>query len=244
MIKPADLPRIALLSNERNTVRLESILSRAKDSGRESGPTKVETPNWVAGRAGMMYRDLLPDRLGGKVIASQIRITDGGEVRDSVHYHKIAFQIIYCLKGAIRVVYEDQGEPFWLRPGDCVLQPPEIRHRVLEAEAGSEVLEITSPAEHETWFDHRTTLPTAEIKHDRDFNSQRFVRYVAKGKSDTVRRELGVKTATSGRHDAYIEHIRAEDDLPANEVSGREVKLFFRTSVVEMLVVKLKNISL
>jgi quercetin dioxygenase-like cupin family protein len=41
--------------------------------------------------------------------------------------------MIYCHRGWVRVVYEDQGEPFVMHPGDCVLQPPGIRHRVLEA---------------------------------------------------------------------------------------------------------------
>ena len=122
---------------------------------------------WIKGRAGMEYRDLIPGRLGGKVVASHIRLTPGGEVADYVHYHKVAFQMIFCFAGAIRVVYEDQGEPFWLRPGDCVLQPPEIRHRVLEAEAGSEVIEIGCPAVHETWVDHEMQLPTVEYRPER-----------------------------------------------------------------------------
>jgi len=175
MITPADAPREALLSKGDDSIRL------VKNSDLEPGTLNLEPPSeskWTVGRAGMMYRDLIPDRLGGKVIASHIRIVDGGEVADSVHYHKIDFQIIYCLKGAIRVVYEDQGEPFWLRPGDCVLQPPEIRHRVLEAEAGSEVIEITSPAEHETWFDHAMKLPTETERKDRSFGDQTFVRHI------------------------------------------------------------------
>jgi hypothetical protein len=32
---------------------------------------------WVIGRAGMMYRDLVPSRLGGAMIASHIRVPDG-----------------------------------------------------------------------------------------------------------------------------------------------------------------------
>jgi hypothetical protein len=42
---------------------------------------------WV--RAGMQYRDLIPGRLGGRFIASHIRIPDGGDVPDYVHYHRI-----------------------------------------------------------------------------------------------------------------------------------------------------------
>ena len=39
---------------------------------------------WVIGRAGMQYRDLIPDRLGGSIIAIHIRIPDGGPVPDMV----------------------------------------------------------------------------------------------------------------------------------------------------------------
>ena len=37
---------------------------------------------WVIGRAGMRYRDLIPGRLGGSIIASHIRIPDAGPVPD------------------------------------------------------------------------------------------------------------------------------------------------------------------
>src|SRR5262249_53134878 len=57
---------------------------------------------WNEGRAGMRYRDLIPGRLGGRFIASHIRIPDGGEVPDYVHYHKIRFQMIYCKAGWAR----------------------------------------------------------------------------------------------------------------------------------------------
>src|SRR6185436_15057334 len=124
-----------------------------------------------------LYRDLTPDSLKSQVIASHIRLPFDGEVPDHVHFHKIDFQLIYCLKGRIKVVYEDQGPPFWLETGDCVLQPPEIRHRVLECTAAAEVIEITSPAEHETWVEHDIELPTAERNPDRDFNGQQFLHY-------------------------------------------------------------------
>ena len=62
---------------------------------------------WSAGRAGMAYRDLIPDRLGGRFIASHIAIRDGGVVPDYVHFHKVRFQMIFCRKGWVRVVSED-----------------------------------------------------------------------------------------------------------------------------------------
>ena len=177
MIFPADGPRKALMSRGDEVLQI--------DKGQDSNAGELypqANADWVRGRAGMEYRDLIPDRLNGQVIASHIRLTEGGPVADYVHYHKIAAQLIYCLKGRIKVVYEDQGEPFWLEPGDSVVQPPEIRHRVLECEAGSEVLEFTIPAEHETWRDHEMDLPNSTVNRDRLFGGQTF--HVTKAKAD------------------------------------------------------------
>ena len=93
----------------------------------------VDQAPWIIGRAGMHYRDLIPNRLGGSIIASHIRIPDGGPVPDTVHYHTVGFQLIFCYRGWVDLVYEDQGEPFRLFAGNCVIQPPEIRHKVLYA---------------------------------------------------------------------------------------------------------------
>mmetsp|Transcript_41231 Transcript_41231/g.133067 ORF Transcript_41231/g.133067 Transcript_41231/m.133067 type:complete len:102 (+) Transcript_41231:1200-1505(+) len=86
----------------------------------------------------MLYRDLLPDRAGGSLIVSLIRIEEDGEVPDWVHYHRVRFQLIYIVCGWVEVVYEGQGAPFVLRPGDFVTQPPTIRHRVLHCSRGLE----------------------------------------------------------------------------------------------------------
>lgn len=134
---------------------------------------------WVIGRAGMQYRDLIPSRLGGSIIASHIRIPDGGPVPDMVHFHKVGFQLIFCYKGWVDVVYEDQGSPIRLAAGDCFIQPPEIRHRVLEASDGIEVIEIGVPAEHITEIDHEMELPTPHLRPDREWQGQRFVHNVA-----------------------------------------------------------------
>ncbi|MCM2546636.1 cupin domain-containing protein [Burkholderia glumae] len=150
--------------------RQELVLSRAQEGA-----------EWSVGRAGLRYRDLLPKRQGGAFIASHIRILEGGPVPDYVHFHKIRFQMIFCRKGWVRVVYEGQGEPFVLDAGDCVLQPPCIRHRVLESSAGAEVVEIGTPAEHITIADHDMTLPTPTLQAGREFDGQRFVRYEKRG---------------------------------------------------------------
>lgn len=130
---------------------------------------------WVIGRAGMQYRDLIPTRLGGSIIASHIRIPDGGPVPDMVHFHKVGFQLIFCYRGWVDVVYEDQGPPIRLTAGDCFIQPPEIRHRVLEASDGIEVIEIGVPAEHITEIDHEMELPTPHVRPDREWQGQKFV---------------------------------------------------------------------
>jgi quercetin dioxygenase-like cupin family protein len=134
---------------------------------------------WIVGRAGMQYRDLIPDRLGGSIIASHIRIPDGGPVPDMVHYHKVGFQLIYCYRGWVDVLYEDQGGPRRLTPGDCFIQPPEIRHRVLEASDGIEVIEIGVPALHITEIDHDMQLPTPHDRPDREWQGQKFVHNLA-----------------------------------------------------------------
>ena len=164
-----------------------------------------DDPHWGAGRAGMGYRDLIPDRQGGRFIASHIRITEAGPVPDYVHFHKIRFQMIYCYRGWARLVYEDQGEPFLLHAGDCVLQPPEIRHRVLESSAGLEVIEIGCPARHDTLADHDLPLPTGAFRPDRDFGGQRFVRHQADRATwqpwrldGFEHRDIGIAAATDG----------------------------------------------
>lgn len=132
---------------------------------------------WVIGRAGMHYRDLIPSRLGGSIIASHIRIPDGGPVPDVVHYHTVGFQLIFCYRGWVDLVYEDQGEPFRLYAGNCVIQPPEIRHRVLFASDNIEVIEIGVPAEHVTTIDHDMTLPNGRVDPGREFQGQKFVHH-------------------------------------------------------------------
>ena len=165
----------------------------------------ADSDSWVIGRAGMHYRDLLPDRLGGAIIASHIRIAEAGPVDDMVHYHTVGFQLIFCHRGWVRLVYEDQGPPFVLGAGDCVIQPPEIRHRVLESSAGFEVIEIGVPAEHLTTIDHEMALPTPDFRPDREFQGTRFVLH---READAVwgpwripgfeARETGIGEATRG----------------------------------------------
>ncbi|MBL4657005.1 MAG: cupin domain-containing protein, partial [Flavobacteriales bacterium] len=175
---------------------------------------------WVIGRAGMQYRDLIPGRLGGGIIASHIRIPEGGPVPDVVHYHIIGFQLIYCYKGWVKLVYEDQGPAFILEAGDCVTQPPEIRHRVLEASDNLEVIEIGVPAEHVTTIDHDMELPTTEFNPDRNFKGQKFCHHignVAKWSPWRIEgfefRETGIEEATGGVASVQVARLVKEAEI-------------------------------
>jgi len=160
---------------------------------------------WVIGRAGMHYRDLIPDRLGGAIIASHIRIPDGGPVPDMVHYHSVGFQLIFCYKGWVDVLYEDQADMIRLNPGDCLIQPPEIRHRVCHASPDIEVIEIGVPAQHVTSIDHKMTLPNGKGDPARDWQGQTFVHHIKdKATWQPFRipgfscRDTGINTGTKG----------------------------------------------
>jgi quercetin dioxygenase-like cupin family protein len=213
--------RLDLVSPSGSVVTMRSVTERMNQpfGAAMEVPTNAATLAIVApsdgsfgpGRAGMEYRDLLPDRWGGRFIASHIRITEGGDVADWVHFHKIRFQMIYVAAGWVDVVYEDQGEPFRMTEGDCVLQPPEIRHRVLRNSPGLEVIEIGCPAEHDTITDHDLDLPTASIDADRVFSGQRFVRHVANDvvprpwvATDMAARDTGIDAATGGLAGAVV----------------------------------------
>ncbi|MDH3294596.1 MAG: cupin domain-containing protein [Acidimicrobiia bacterium] len=166
---------------------------------------------WIVGRAGMRYRDLLPGRWGGRFIASHIHIPNGGPVPDYVHYHDVEFQLIFCHRGWVRVVYEDQGEPFVLHPGDAVLQAPGIRHRVLEASDDLYVVEISSPAQHPTYIERRLVLPNG-LSPGRRYGGQNYVHFVHdEARRETVGsiefRSLGLESATGGRYSARILQI-------------------------------------
>ncbi len=246
MIVPADAPKTAIISGQGVTLRLETSRTQAaladypsdlSEGARGfviSRPNTMDTNNaWHVGRAGMYYRDLIPGRLGGRFIASHICIPDGGETPDYVHYHKALFQMIYCKAGWVRVVYEDQGPPFVLEAGDCVLQPPEIRHRVLESSPGLEVIELGCPAVHETWADHKLRLPTHQLLPRRLFGGQRFVLHRAREASwmpwrldGFEARDTGIAAATNGLGAARVVKSKSAITATANGHSGELLFLF------------------
>ena len=163
-----------------------------------------------------------------------------GEVADSVHFHRIRFQMIFCARGWVDLVYEDQGEPFRLEAGDCVLQPPEIRHRVLRSSPGLEVIEIGCPAVHDTFIEHddrtaRRPLSTPT----RDFGGQRFVRHVAAdaGAAPVADRRAGRSatpasvtppTASPGRRGRRVDGRQRRPSRPGRAVLGHDARVRVR----------------
>jgi quercetin dioxygenase-like cupin family protein len=231
IIYPADDPQSAVLSRAGETVSvsIRGALAPAEGLPRFQ-PEFVLTRSGATpgqGRAGMLYRDLVPRRLGGRYIASHIAIPEGGPVADWVHYHRIALQIIYVRRGWVRVVYQDQGEPFVMEAGDMVVQPPEIRHRVLESSRGLEVVEISAPALHETFADHELKLPNGALGESL-WSGQRFLRHVAAETPWTAfgeveAQETGLRAATAGLADARTIRPRSQ----ANAFAPHDGELVF-----------------
>jgi hypothetical protein len=65
------------------------------------------------------------------------------------HYHDVEFQMIYVLKGWIKGEYDGAGEVTMVE-GSCWLQPPKLKHTVLDYSDDCELLEIILPAEFDT----------------------------------------------------------------------------------------------
>jgi mannose-6-phosphate isomerase-like protein (cupin superfamily) len=106
-------------------------------------------------RSFMEYRDLgIEHATHGQFRAHVIRIRKeaGGDHAlhtTGLHRHLCDFQMFYVLKGWIKLVYDGHGEHTF-HEGDCVLQPAGIVHNELDCSDDLEVLEIYSPAVHQT----------------------------------------------------------------------------------------------
>jgi mannose-6-phosphate isomerase-like protein (cupin superfamily) len=97
------------------------------------------------------YRDLgIAQATGGMVQAHVIRMVPpcDPKVVSKRHYHDVEFQMIYILKGWMKGEYE--GQVVTLREGSCWIQPPRIKHTVLDYSDDCEMLEIILPAEFDT----------------------------------------------------------------------------------------------
>jgi quercetin dioxygenase-like cupin family protein len=65
------------------------------------------------------------------------------------HYHDVEFQMIYVLKGWLKGEFDGTGV-VTMREGSCWLQPPRIKHTVLDYSDDCELLEIIMPADFDT----------------------------------------------------------------------------------------------
>jgi quercetin dioxygenase-like cupin family protein len=230
-IYPADDPHSAALSRGSEVVRVTMRPGEELPDGLPPFEPKFVLTRAAAGggegRAAMIYRNLIPGRLGGRYIASHISIPEGGPVADWVHYHRIALQLIAVRRGWVRVVYEDQGEPFVMRAGDMVLQPPGIRHRVLESSPGLEVVEVSCPALHETLADHDLELPNGADP-DRTFGGQRFVRHSAGAPWNEFNggeaQSTGIEAATERLADVRFVRAKGQDPMA---FAGHDGELVF-----------------
>jgi len=113
--------------------------------------SRAEGAEYDAGlRAFFAYRDLgVRAGTGGAFGAHVIRAVPGEGAKPRWHVHELAFQIAFVLRGEVTFEYEDIGEVV-LRAGDCVMQPPGVRHREIVHSDDLEILEVTSPAEFAT----------------------------------------------------------------------------------------------
>jgi len=145
--------------------------------------------------------------------------------------------LIFCYKGWVKLVYEDQGAPFILNAGDCVTQPPEIRHRVLEASDNLEVIEIGVPADHMTTIDHEMELPNAIFNPKREFSGHTFCHHKVKDaiwKPWSIAgfefRETGVNDSTNKAASVHV--IRPENALKEHAPFSHDIDIHF-TFVME-----------
>jgi mannose-6-phosphate isomerase-like protein (cupin superfamily) len=98
------------------------------------------------------YRDLGVEKAtGGAVQAHVIRLLGkcDPKVVSIPHYHGVQFQMLYMLKGWMIGEYEGAGR-VKMTAGSCWIQPPGIRHQVIDYSDGCEMVEIILPAKFAT----------------------------------------------------------------------------------------------
>jgi len=98
----------------------------------------------------LAYRDVAcTAATGRRVNVNVVRNSKAGDSSTGWHYHTLACQFIYVLKGWSRVEVEGQGE-FTVRAGDAMTIPPRLKHDVTGFSADFTVLELNIPADYDT----------------------------------------------------------------------------------------------
>ena len=98
------------------------------------------------------YRDLgFAAATQGLAHAQVIRLIgpcDPAEV-SKLHFHDLDFQMVYVLKGWVKTYMEGQGETV-MQQGSAWIQPPRIKHLIMDYSDDVELLEVVLPAEFKT----------------------------------------------------------------------------------------------
>jgi quercetin dioxygenase-like cupin family protein len=98
----------------------------------------------------LAYRDAaVTAATGGRVNINVVRNSKAGDSSTGWHYHTLACQFVYVLKGWSRVEVEDNGE-FTIHSGDAMTIPHALKHDVTGFSADFTVLELNIPADYET----------------------------------------------------------------------------------------------
>ena len=98
----------------------------------------------------LAYRDAAATAATGRrVNVNVVRNSKAGDSSTGWHYHSLACQFIFVLKGWSRVEVEGEGE-FTVRAGDSMTIPGGLKHDVTGFSEDFTVLELNIPADYDT----------------------------------------------------------------------------------------------
>ena len=163
MRKARKIARAAAKSSAKPSSSRRRIAARTKNRSRAKAKPAPKKQTFVANhfsadafegglRRYAKYRDLgIAAATDGLVRAHVIRMVPPciPAVVSKRHFHDVEFQMIYVLKGWIKSEFDGAGAVI-MRQGSCWLQPPKIRHSVLDYSDDCELLEIIMPADFDT----------------------------------------------------------------------------------------------
>lgn len=161
VVKKRSGAKVAARSSARKAVKAKARTTTAKASAKKPARPKQriaishhrEEDFKADGlRAYAKYRDLgIADATRGLARAHVIRLIgpcNPDEV-SRLHYHDVAFQMVYVLKGWVKTYMDGQGETL-MQEGSAWTQPPRIKHMILDYSDDVELLEVILPAEFKT----------------------------------------------------------------------------------------------
>ena len=153
------MPKMQPRTSKRSGQKSTAAASRAKLKAKAQPKQRFNVNHFRAEdfradglRSYAQYRDLgMSKATNGLLQAHVIRLIPPCDpaVVSKRHFHDVDVQMIYVLKGWIRSEFEGQGE-VTMGQGAAWLQPPRIKHTVLDYSDDCELLEIILPAEFET----------------------------------------------------------------------------------------------